>query len=389
MKRYFIYLLLLCPVTAFSQQIGQVLRQIEQNNLQLQGGAQLSVAEKMENQTANQLSDPSVTYESFYSRKTEGGHASELSVEQEIDFPTTYITRRKHIALQNQVVDKAHQLLRRDILFQAQTLCLQLVQLNKQQALLNRRTQIANQVLSLTEQRLQSGDISLLEANKLRIEQINLKKAVAQNEADRHTLQQQLTALNGNIPVEITDTVYPAVTPIADYETLRQLVLSSDATLQVTQSALLAARKDVAVQKQGWLPKVSFGFRRNTNPEYAENGFLIGGSLPIFQNRRKVQIAKARMVSAQLQQDDVRNQVESTLKAQYHEMMRLRQAMETYDLPLITHTLQLLYQALQEGELSFVDYSIETEDIYDHLSDWIELEGQYHRLLADIFKNDL
>lgn len=389
MKRYLIYLLLLCPATAFSQQITQVLKQIEQNNLQLQGGVKLSEAEKMENQTANQLSDPSVTYESFYSRKNEGGHASELSVEQEIDFPTTYIARRKHIALQNKVVDKAHQLLRRDILFQAQTVCLELVQLNKQQALLNQRVQIANQVLNLTEQRLQSGDISVLEANKIRIEQINLKQAVAQNEAKRYTLQQQLIALNGNIPVEVTDTVYPVVTPIVDYETLRQLVLSSDATLQMSQSALQAARKDVAVQKQGWLPKVSFGFRRNTNPEYAENGFLIGGSLPIFQNRRKVQIAKARMVSAQLQQEDARNQVESTLQAQYQEMMRLRQTMDAYDLPLINHTLQLLFQALQEGELSFVDYSIETEDIYAHLDDWIELEGQYHRLLADIFKNEL
>ena len=97
-------------------------------------------------------------------------------------------------------------------------------------------------------------------------------------------------------------------------------VVASDLDLQALTFAAKAAEKQVSVNKQDWLPKLQAGFRRNTDSEMSMNGFVVGGSIPLFSNRKKVQIAKAQAVSAQLMQEDAQLQVENTLMSLFNEM---------------------------------------------------------------------
>ena len=72
-------------------------------------------------------------------------------------------------------------------------------------------------------------------------------------------------------------------------------VMASDLDLQAAVATARAAEKQVSVDRQGWLPKLEAGFRRNTDDAVSMNGFVVGGSLPLFQNRKKVKIAKHRL----------------------------------------------------------------------------------------------
>lgn len=393
MKKSIIICMILLEMMGVSAQtprsIDQILQSIEQNNKELQAQKHAADATKMENRTANNLSDPTLSYSSFYSNAAEGGHGTEFVASQGFDFPTQYITRNRQVTLQNEAVDKQQQQARRDILLSAKNLCLDLILLNQQKALMEVRMKNADELQALYERRLTTGDANILEVNKIKMERMNVQTEVAQNSAAHRTALQSLLAMNGNMPLEFSDTVYPAVKEINDYNVMRDEVMASDLNLQAAAAATRAAEKQVSVNRQGWLPKLEVGFRRNTDDVASQNGFVVGGSLPLFENRKKVKIAKAQAVSARLMQENAKDQAEASLMSLFNEMRQLKEAMNAYDVPLMYHSLDLLKQALGEGQISLIEYFVETEGIYKNLQAYMQIENQYQKVMANIYKNDL
>ena len=289
----------------------------------------------------------------------------------------------------NEALDKQQQAIRRDILLKAKTLCLDLVLLNQEKALMDIRKQNADELEALYAKRLEAGDANILEVNKIKMERMNVLTEVAQNAAAHRSALQSLLAMNGNMPLEFADTQYPEVREILDFNTLRDEVMASDFDLQALSFATKAAEKQVSVNKQDWLPKLQAGFRRNTDSEMSMNGFVVGGSIPLFSNRKKVQIAKAQALSAQLMQEDARLEVENNLMALYNEMQQLKEAMNAYDVPLLHKSLDILKQALKEGQISLIEYFVEAESVYQNLQARMQLENQYQKVMASIYKNEL
>ena len=181
----------------------------------------------------------------------------------------------------------------------------------------------------------------------------------------------------------------PQVEALKDYNALYDEVMATDATLLAADAAARAAEKNISVSRQSWLPKLEIGYRRNTSLDEKSNGFLIGGSLPIFSNRKKHQIARAQAISAQYQLDNARLQAEAQVQSQFNEMQQLTTAMQAYDVELMHQTLDMLKEAVTAGQLSIIDYYTEADNVYRNLQAYMELENQYQKLMASIYKNRL
>lgn len=372
-----------------AQTIEAVLRSVEQNNKELQAGQYAAEAGKMEVQTQNNLEDPSVEYSPFYADGVTGMASSELVVKQGFEFPTRYVARRSSGKLQQEVIDRQHRLLRQDVLLRAKNLCLDLIGLNQERLLLEERRKNADELLVLFEKRLSEGDASALEVNKIKMERMNVQTEAAQNTAAHRTALQQLLAMNGNQPLEFDETSYPNVPPVADYNTLYDEVIASDVALQTADAQVRAAEKEVSVNKQNWLPSIEVGYRRNTSMGEKSNGFLIGGSLPLFSNRKKLKIARAQASSARMQLDNTRLQVEAQVQGKFNEMTQLHEAMQAYDIRLMHQTLRMLRDAVEAGQLSIIEFYVEAENVYQNLQAYNKLENQYQKLMAEIYKNRL
>ncbi len=372
-----------------AQAIDEVLRNIERNNKELQASAKDAEAARMEVQTQNNLEDPSVEYSPFYTKGISGMSSSELVVSQSFDFPTLYAARHSSGKLQKEVVDRQYQVERRELLLSAKNLCLDLIMLNKQQAMLSLRKKNAGDLLTLFDERLKQGDAGVLDINKIKMELMNVQTEVAQNNAAHRTALQKLLAMNGNLPIEFSASEYPQAKAPAYYNELYDEMVATDATLQMADASARAAEKNVSVQRQNWLPKLEVGYRRNTSIDEKSNGFLIGGSLPLFSNRKKNKIARAQAVSARLRLDDVRLQTEADVQSRYNELRQLDEAMRAYDVALMTNTLSLLKEAVTEGQISVIDYYTEADNVYNKLMAYYEVENRYQKLLAEIYKNRL
>ena len=63
--------------------------------------------------------------------------------------------------------------------------------------------------------------------------------------------------------------------------------------------------------------------------------------------------------------------------------------MKAYDVPLMHETLDMLKQAVMAGKLSIIEYYVEVDGVYRNLQAYIQIENQYQKLMADIYKNRL
>ena len=102
-----------------------------------------------------------------------------------------------------------------------------------------------------------------------------------------------------------------------------------------------------------------------------------------------MKIARAQEVGARLQLDNARLQAEATVQSRYNEVLQLQEAMKAYDVPLMHETLDMLKQAVMAGQLSIIEYYVEVDGVYRNLQAYIQIENQYQKLMADIYKNRL
>lgn len=372
-----------------AQTVDEVLSQIERNNKELQAQEQTIRASKLEVQAENNLEDPSVEYSPFYTRGISGMSSSELVVTQGFDFPSLYAARRQSGKWKQEVLDRQLRIFRRDILLNAKNLCLDLILYNQKQILLVQRKKNADELLVLFEKRLKEGDVGVLDVNKIKMELMNVQTEVVQNEAAHRSALQQLLAMNGNLPLEFTENTYPSLPELDSYNELYDEIMSTDATLLVADANVRAAEKELKVNRQSWLPKFEVGYRRNTSLDEKSNGFLVGGSLPLFSNRKKGKIIQAQVTSAKLQVENARLQAEAQVQSRYNEICKLREAMQAYDVGLMYKTLDLLNEAVKAGQLSIIEFYTEADNVYQNLQAYMELENQYQKLMADIYKNRL
>ncbi|BEG99584.1 TolC family protein [Bacteroides sedimenti] len=392
MKKIVILFMLLLAASGAKPQadgIGRILKSIEANNKELKASSQLTVSRKLEAKTENNLSDPSVSYSYQFGSPSSLGKASELNVSQEFDFPTLYSRRSELIRLKGDVFDRQEGSLRQQILLSAKQICLDLILLNKQKALYEKWLKLGDEIADLYKQRLELGDANALETNKIQLEQLNARTEYQFNEAQRRGKLLELQALNGNIPVEFSDTIYIAEENITDFASLKQEALSGNAELLSLEREQKVAQQQLAVNKSQWLPKLELGYRRNTGLGQQFNGMIVGFSLPLFENKNKVKQAKAQSVYVDLKKESLSQQTEVRLLQLYKDAQMLRNSMKEYNQSIMETSMPLLSEALRKKQISIVEYSVDAATIFRAHLNYMTLESRYHKVMAELYQHKL
>jgi outer membrane protein TolC len=396
MKRQILALLLLTAGAGIKAQapaadpIAPILRQIEQNNRRLQSAREALKADVLEIKSTNNLDNPEVNYAHLFNSDRTSQQQSELTVVQGFDFPTVYAVRSKANKLEANTAESNYMVERREVLLEAKLLCLDLIGLNREANLLHLLQHHADSLARLCDSRLQAGDASALEANRAKLDLMTIRTELADNAAAHRAALQQLLAMNANVYIDqMVIDAYPTTPTLPDYETLRDELLPQNKQLLQADAATRAAQKQVTVDKQGWLPRLQLGYRRNTAPTEQFNGFVVGGSLPLFANRGKVRASQARALSAELAKEDAALTAEATLQALYNEAHSLREAMTAYDLPLMQQSFTLLGKALAGGQLTWHEYFVEMEALVRRGQSYIQLENRYQKVVAALYADKL
>lgn len=385
--------------------IDAILRQIEANNKELKANREVIRSQKLENKTANNLPDPTLTYAHLWDSDDSDRTVGELVVAQSFEFPTLYATRGKMNRLKANALDAQATAFRQQILLQAQELCLDIIGLQKQQALLDKRLKNAEELAEIYAKRLKTGDANVLETNKINLELLNVRTEHRLNQTSLQGKLKELQALNDDqlltpgrpmadaLPAgaqALGLTSYPAVPLPADFAPVCTELLNLCPNLQALNSESHAARKQLSANRQGWIPKLQLGYRRNTESGHPLNGVVVGFSFPLFENRNKVKIAKAQAQTLEYQHETTRLQATTALWNLYEEARNLHISIKEYE-ETLSHQqdLELLKKALLGGEISLIEYFVEVAVVYDSQANLLQLENQYQKVMARLYQNKL
>lgn len=401
-KRVFIFgaaILTLVGMRAQTSGIDAVLQQIEMNNKELQANAQLISSQKLENKTVNNLPDPTLSYAHLWDSRNSNETVGELVISQSFDFPTLYATRGQVNRFKTGALDSQSTAFRQQILLQAKEICLDIIMLQRQQVLLKERLKNAQELSEMYAKRLATGDANILETNKINLELLNVRTEARMSETALNNKLKELSALNGNQPLTIGNRPtaeaigsmeYPAAPLPTNFQQVCDDLLAADPTLQAFSGESAAARKQILASKQGWLPKLELGYRRNTESGHPLNGVVVGFSFPIFENRNKVKIAKTQALNIDYLKENTALQASATLWQLYEEARNLHTSMEEYQLTFQQQEdLSLLKQALVGGQISMIEYFVEVSVVYQSKANLLQLENLYQKAMAQIYKSRL
>ena len=391
-KLYILGLMLLGTLTTRAQSsIDQVLRNIETNNKSLQANTKMTDAQKLEAQTGKFLANPSVEWEQMWGNRNNPGSEYTLTVKQSLDFPTTYSNKNKLANLKANTIGFQSAAYRLQLLLNAKQTCIEIIYLRKQKSLLDERLANAETMFALYKKRFESGDANQLELNKIQLELLNAQNQSRLNKAALTAAEEQLRNLNGGNPITFDATDYPAGEELINFDQLQAAFMEADPNLKSLTGDQEIANREVKLSRSLTLPKFDVGYKRNAASDHvASNGFMVGVSIPLFENKNTVKKAKAQAEFATASLEDNRLNLKTNLQQLYQQAEALQISRADYAKVLEQQrNIELLNKALNAGQLSVIDYFTELTTIYDSHQSYLDVEKEYHSILAQLYQYKL
>jgi outer membrane protein TolC len=365
-------------------QLEKVLQEIEKNNPHIQAQQSYFEAEKLGFRAENNLDNPEVEWEKSFS--SEEGKPYEVLVSQSFDFPSAYLYKKQ---IKNQkIANLSNQFaqVRQEVLLQSKLLCLELIYRNKQKKELETRVENAQKLSVFFEKRLQTGDANILELNKIKMLLLNTTNQLKfiQNKILR--LQKDLQTQNGGSQLDLHLENYPIINVEKDTRQILDKALQSDPYLNQLRSKEEIASTETSLVKSNSLPSLSIGYRYlNSNLIKEAHGMKLGLSIPLWENKHKVKQAK---LLEQFRKEEVsieKMQKENEYEKLFQTFLSLQESLSNYqDVFIKKNYDRLLQKALQYGEISGIEYLMESIYYYESFDTYLEIEHEYYLTKAKI-----
>lgn len=377
------------PFSALSQEsltFSAAMRQIAANNTALKALDGEFESARLQNSAELCLPDPEVEVgHDWGSPKGVPGRTT-VSVSQSLDWGVLTGRRRRLSRANDDMAHATYHVEAQKVMAEADQALVRVIYCNKLSAELSHREQLAAELQQLYENKFSKGDINQLELNK-----VKLNTAVAHSEWQRaqselRTALQDVQRLNGGVAITLTDTVYPYAQSALPSLSEMQAAVSDGVSVKAAEVGVKQMQAEAAlVKSQGW-PTFSVGFQGEYVKENNYNGFSVGLSVPVWgSTRRQLRSAKSKVQTAQLDVDDIRLQQAAQLTQCYHTAVdlsesadRLRQNLES------TSNAVLLHKALDAGQISLLDYLLESSFYYTAHTAQLEAERDAQLALSKL-----
>jgi hypothetical protein len=388
MKHLFLIGFICCATELVAQP--SVLEQIERNNTVLSALRKQAEAEKIDNKTGIYPDNPEVEFHYLWGSPDAPGNRTDFSAVQHFDFPTAYHYKRKVSDTRNHQVELRYLTERKNILLEAEMLCIRLVCYNAYAREWEARLNDARQIADAYRTKFDKGDASILDLNKAKINLLNVRKMYESAVSEKVFFIAELTRLNGGEPLEYADTAFWSAALPLDFEEWYETQKSKNLSLRYFRQETALSVEQEKLQRALNLPKISAGYMSEKVLTEQFRGVVVGVSLPLWENKNTVKRTKAQTAANRATESDAASRSYNESKALYDKALRLQKIAEDYrttDLP--ENTAALLKKALDTGEISLIDFMLELDIYYQSVISRHETERDFQLAVAELMQWDL
>ena len=133
------------------------------------------------------------------------------------------------------------------------------------------------------------------------------------------------------------------------------------------------------------LPKFQAGYMSEKVVGEQFQGVVLGISIPLWENKNTVKYAKAQSMALQSVETDRKIQFYNQLKALHNKAIGLQANVEGYREELLRFdNTDLLKKALDQGEISLIDYTLELSVYYESVNTLLFQELKLNKILAEL-----
>lgn len=367
-----------------------VLRQIEENNPQLKAAAADVEAEKLENRSGAILENPE--FEFNYLWGADGiGNRRDFRVTQAFDVATLTGMKSRQAAGQNELAALQYKAERLNVLLEAKQACIDLIYYNALKAELDTHLSQAQTLVSSFEKRLKAGGANVLDLNKAKVHLTTVRGQISQVEVERQALLSKLRSLNGGKDIVLEDSSYGLEDALStNFDSWYESASQKNPILQYVRQEVTVGKKQLSIDKTAWVPELTVGYMSELTTADKFRGITVGVNIPLWSNANKVKQSKARIAAAESRKAAAEQQFYFDLLAQYNRAASLKANSELMRSSLSeTDSRDYLLTAQSRGEISMIEYLVETDQYYEALEQTLAAERDYHQALARLNAVDL
>jgi outer membrane protein, heavy metal efflux system len=367
--------------------IDSVLYTVERNNKTIIASRQYWEANKLGYLTGLSLPNPTIEYEYLFGSPAGAGDQTDILAVQSFDFPSVYKRRRELANIQGSKSALALAVDRQAVLLDAKITCIELVYRNKLEDHLTARIKSLEKLVQDFQTKLERGDGNILDVNKAKLQLLQIRQLFAREQAEKVRLNTHLIELNGGEKIVFTDTVYPPIPSIPEFEVFENEYEQNDPARILLEHDKRISESQLDLSKTWRLPKFEAGYRYQGILGQRFSGIHAGITLPLWEQKNRFEHQQADVLYRYLV-------LQEHLNEHYHELQELYDLTVSYDSLILQYNesfsaisnITLLDKALALGEITIIEYFLESSFYINATLQYLETEKEYHVTVAKMFK---
>lgn len=378
MKTLLVILVSFVVLWVNGQPLDSLLRSIEQNNPQLISMQKWLEAEEIYAHTGIYPVNPEVRYAYLFGSPVEIGNQQELEILQSFRLPGYY---NKKAALQ-QLHYEQKQLMAgkelREIMHQVRVVYFNLVRLHKKEMLLQSRREEADRLLTMMKLGFDNGEISKPAYDKARIFFLNVQAEWNKTIADIQIMKGQLQQLNGGNSIDHYGFDYPDDWLIPLLDSVLNQIAWVNPELQFSRLEIKISENSEKFERANIWPTFEAGYKSETILNQKLQGFQFGLTVPIWQDANKLKYSRLQQEWLQAQYEQREAEIKTQITSLYSEVQSLQdhylQMKAMMDDEQVSGT---NLDLLEAGQISFTEYFVDAEFIWEVLNNFFAVENAY------------
>ncbi len=389
MKLIYLLTIALCATyLSFAQnQTDSLLKSVSRNNKAIISNQHFGDAKKLSYRTGLYPKNPEVEYNYLWGNPKDIGNQTEFNITQSFDFPMVYYYKNKMSSQQAAKIGYEQKYFTNDIQLQARLVCYELIYLNKREIEITQRLQDAEKYFQMYQQKFKSGDVSVVEFNKAKLNLLVTQNEHRLNETERNNFLQDLKELNGGIEFAFTDTVYPPKTDLMPFDSGLKRFTENNPLLQSLESEVEINNLQLKEAKANWFPKFELGYRSEKILHQNLRGIHLGMTIPLWEGVNTIQHQKVNTLYSASSIEAYKTKSEIEIRKLFDKAVSLKQVLdETENVLETSNNRVVLNQMLEVGQISFIEYLLETSYLYKIIDDYLQTEKEYNITVAKLYR---
>jgi outer membrane protein, heavy metal efflux system len=384
-SKFYIILLLMAPVTGFGQNLESFLKNVNENHPRLVALQKWLEAEKIRAQTGIYPDNPKVSYDYLFGNAEAIGDQQEFEIMQSFKLPGYYSSKAGLLQLNYEQKAVLVQQERHAIMHIARTGYYNLVWLHKMHQLLETRKNESVKLVDLMNQGFEGGEVSKPEFDKARIYNMSVQAEWQKVVSGIAIQEEQLRQMSGEAFFENVADEYPLMADLLPLDSLVAHLPLQNPDLMIAQLEIEHSDLRIRHEKLNQFPSLEAGYRSEKILNQKLQGMHAGIEIPLWQNKNQVKQARIQSEWSRANFRQMENKLWSELTSIYLEIQKLQSMYAQMKSIIQDETIsESSLQLLKSGQISFPEYLMESQFIWEVKREFLEIERNYYISVSEL-----